>query len=124
MAKIPDMTREEEAEFWKTHSSVDYLDDMEPVEVEFHPRIKGPRDLSRRCPVCDDVLLFRYADRDVADGQITLHRLMEFYCRQGHGVWLAPGAEKLVKAIEAMLALREEPTGQLAEMPEPELVAA
>ncbi|MBM4458834.1 MAG: hypothetical protein FJ011_13865 [Chloroflexi bacterium] len=106
MAKIPEMTREEEAEFWKTHSSVDYLDDMEPVEVEFHPNIKNSRDLSRRCPVCDDVLLFRYANRDAAGGRVTLHRLMEFYCRQGHGVWLAPEAAKELRAIEAVLDLR------------------
>ena len=124
MAKIPEMSREEEAEFWRTHCSVDYLDDMEPVEVEFHPRIKSPRDLSRRCPVCDDVLLFRYADRDVGGGQITLHRLMEFYCRQGHGVWLDSETEKLVRAIEAVSALHGEPDWQLAAWPEPEKVAA
>jgi hypothetical protein len=119
------MTREEEAEFWKTHSSVDYLDDMEPVEVEFPPSVKSPRDLSRRCPVCDDVLLFRYRDRDAADGRVTFHHLMEFYCRQGHGVWLSTKVAKEVRAIEAVLALREEePVWQLAEAPGLEPVAA
>jgi len=117
-------TREEAAEYWATHDTTDYWDDMEPVEVEFDPRIKGPRDLSRRCPVCEDVLLFRYADRDVSGGQITLHHLREFYCRQGHGVWLDSGAEKLVRAIEAVSALHEEPDWQLQASPEPEKVAA
>jgi hypothetical protein len=28
---------EEEAEFWDTHSPVDYLDELEPVEVKFAP---------------------------------------------------------------------------------------
>lgn len=124
MAKLPEMTREEEAEFWKTHSVADYWDDMEEVDLRVHPRIKSPRDLSRRCPVCNDVLLFRYADRDVADGRVTLHHLMEFYCRQGHGVWLAPDAEKEVRAIEAVLALRQEPSWQLAVAQAPELVPA
>ena len=124
MAKLPEMTREEEAEFWATHDTSDYWDDMEEVDLRVHPRVKSPRDLSRRCPVCDDVLLFRYADRDAAGGRVTLHRLMEFYCRQGHGVWLAPEVAKEVRAIEAVLALRQEPRWQLTEMPEPELVSA
>jgi hypothetical protein len=119
------MTREEEAEFWKTHDTADYWDDMEEVDLKVHPRIKSPRDLSRRCPVCDDVLLFRYRDRDAADGRVTFHRLMEFYCRQGHGVWLSTKAAKEVRAIEAVLALREEePVWHLAEAPELEPVAA
>jgi len=54
MVKLPEMTREEEAEFWKTHSAADYWDDMEEVDLKVHPRVKSPRDLSRRCPVCDD----------------------------------------------------------------------
>jgi hypothetical protein len=119
------MTREEEAEFWKTHSAADYWEDMEEVDLRVHPSVKSPRDLSRRCPVCDDVLLFRYRDRDAADGRVTFHRLMEFYCRQGHGVWLSTKVAKEVRAIEAVLALREEePVWQLAEAPELEPVAA
>ncbi len=61
------------------------------------------------------MLLFRYVDRDTSTGQATLHHLMEFYCRQGHVAYLAPEAEKLVRAIEAVLALREEPAWQSAE---------
>jgi len=99
-------TREEAAEYWATHDTAEYWDDMEDVDLKVHPRIKSPRDLSRRCPVCDDVLLFRYAERDAAGGRVTLHRLMEFYCRQGHGVWLAPEAAKELRAIEAVLDLR------------------
>lgn len=35
MSKIPKFqTIEEEAEFWDTHSLVDYLDDTEPVEIK------------------------------------------------------------------------------------------
>ena len=36
MAKIPQFeTEQEEAEFWDTHDATDYLDDTEPVDVEF-----------------------------------------------------------------------------------------
>ncbi len=103
MAKLPEMTREEEAEFWKTHSSVDYLDGMEPVEVELDPGIKSPRDLSPRCSVCDDVLLSRDVDLDVAGGRATLHNLRQLYCRQGHTVKLAPEAEETVRKVETAL---------------------
>jgi hypothetical protein len=106
MAKLPEMTREEEAEFWKTHSFVDYLDDMEPVEVELDPSIKGPRDVSPRCSVCDDVLLSRYVDLEVAGGRATLHGLRQLYCRQGHIVKLAREAEETVRKVET--ALQEE----------------
>ncbi|MEW6096268.1 MAG: CopG family antitoxin [bacterium] len=35
MSKIPKFqTIKEEAEFWDTHSLVDYLDDTEPVEIK------------------------------------------------------------------------------------------
>jgi hypothetical protein len=125
MAKLPEMTREEEAEFWKTHSAADYWEDMEEVDLRVHPSVKSPRDLSRRCPVCDDVLLFRYRDREAAGGRATFHHLMEFYCRQGHGVWLSTKVAKEVRAIEAVLALREEePVWHLAEAPGLEPVAA
>ena len=117
--KLPTFqTREAAAEYWATHDTAEYWDDMEDVDLKVHPRIKSPRDLSRRCPVCDDVLLFRYLDRDTRDGQVTMH-LMQFYCRKGHHEQLAPGSEKLARAIEAVLALRsDEP------VPAEELVAA
>jgi len=107
MTKLPEMTRAEEAEFWKTHSAADYWDDMEEVDLKVHPSVKIPRDLSRRCPVCDDALLFRYLDRDSRDRQVTLH-LMQFYCRKGHYDQLASRSEKLSRAIEAVLDLRSD----------------
>lgn len=115
MAKLPKMTREEEAVFWETHSVSDYWDDMEDVDLKVHPRIKSPRDLSRRCPVCDEVLLFRYLDRDVGGGQVTMH-LRQFYCRKGHYEELTAESEKLARAIEAVLALRSPEPMQAAEL--------
>lgn len=40
--KIPAFNSiEEEAEFWDTHDFTDYLDDMEPVEIEVGPELSG-----------------------------------------------------------------------------------
>ncbi len=49
---------------------------------------------------------------------------MEFYCRQGYVAYLAPEAEKLVRAIESVLALREELAWQPSETSKHEPVAA
>ena len=105
MAGLPEMTREEAAEFWETHSSAEYWDDLEDVDLRVHPSIKSPRDLSRRCPKCDRRLLFRYVDRDSQDGQVTVH-LLEFYCPEGHFRQLATESAKLMRAIDAVLDLR------------------
>lgn len=99
MDRIPKMTREEEAEFWKTHDATDYLDDSEPVEVEMGPR---PRN---HCLVCGDVLLSRYIDVELAGGRAVLRRLRELYCREGHETRLAPEAQRIVDAVEAVLGL-------------------
>lgn len=41
MAKIPKFKNEEEAaEFWATHDSTDYVDDMKPVDVELNEALK------------------------------------------------------------------------------------
>ncbi len=40
---IPDFTnREEEAEWWDTHSFVDYLDEMEPAKLRFAKNLSSP----------------------------------------------------------------------------------
>lgn len=39
--KIPEFrSEEEEALFWDSHDSTDYLDDLEPVEIEVTPELK------------------------------------------------------------------------------------
>lgn len=104
MAEIPKMTREQEAEFWKTHDATDY-DDSEPIEVEVGPR---PRN---RCLACGDVLLSRYVDVEVAGGRVVLRGLRELYCRQGHETRLASEAQRIVDAVEAVLNLVPEFAG-------------
>jgi hypothetical protein len=99
MAEIPKMTREEEAEFWKSHDATDYLGSSEPVEVEMGPR---PRN---HCLVCGDVVLSRYVDVEVAGGRAVLRGLRELYCRKGHESRLAPEAQRIVDAVEAVLSL-------------------
>ena len=96
MKKIPDFKSiEEEAEFWDTHDSTEYLDWSEAVEVE-----DAPRPLSPRCPVCGEILLSRYVEKDVVGGLVTIHRLRELYCPEGHYTGLAEESRKLVEAVE------------------------
>ena len=99
MAEIPKMTREEEADFWKTHDATDYLDGSEPVKVEV-----GPRPWNR-CLVCGDVLLSRYVDVELAGGRAVLRGLRELYCREGHETRLSSEAQRIVDAVEAVLVL-------------------
>jgi hypothetical protein len=96
-------TREEAARFWDTHSSVDYLNDLEEVELEVDPSIKSPRDLSPRCPLDNQGMLSRFIDLYLADGRVKLEKLEELYCRQGHYARLAPETERLVREIKATL---------------------
>ena len=44
-SRLPDfskMSREEEAEWWDTHDLTDYLDELEPVDVEF--QLENPKE--------------------------------------------------------------------------------
>jgi hypothetical protein len=93
------MTRQEEAEFWKTRDATDYLDDSEPVEVEMGPHSQNHR------RVCGDVLLSRYIDVELAAGRAVLRGLRELYCRQGHETRLAPETKRIVNAVKAVLDL-------------------
>ena len=99
MNSIPEMTRAQEAKFWETHDATEYLDEMEPVTV-----VVGPRP-QNHCSVCDQVLLSRYVDIDLAGGRAQLRRLRQLYCPAGHESRLAPEAQRLANAIEAVLCL-------------------
>ena len=112
---IPEMTRAQEARFWETHDATDYLDEMEPVTVTVGPRPQN------RCSVCDQVLLSRYVDIDLAGGRAQLRGLRQLYCPAGHETRLAPKAQRLADAVEAVLRLTLVPVGarqrsQAAEM--------
>jgi predicted HicB family RNase H-like nuclease len=42
-SRIPEFsTREEEAQWWDTHSITDYLDELEPVEVRYKQHLSKP----------------------------------------------------------------------------------
>ncbi len=97
--KLSRMTREEEAAFWETHSSADYWNDSESVEIELGPRPHNT------CPVCGRILLSRFVDVDVSDGRAILRGMRELYCPQDHKVRLAPEAQQVIGAIEAVLQL-------------------
>jgi len=99
------MTRAQEARFWETHDATDYLDEMEPVTVTVGSR---PRN---HCSVCGQVLLSRYVDIDLAGGRAQLRRLRQLYCPAGHESRLAPEAQRLADAVEAVLSLTIVPVG-------------
>jgi len=105
MTRIPEMTRTQEAKFWETHDATDYLDEMEPVAVALG---SPPR---HRCAVCGQVLLSRYVNIDVAGGRAQLRELRQLYCPAGHDIHLAPEAQRLAEAIEAVLRLTLVPIG-------------
>ena len=64
MAQIPDFkTLEEEVEFWETHDSAEYWDEMEEVtfEVDLHKNLLHPKlvvltSQPPRCPRCREAL--------------------------------------------------------------------
>jgi len=103
--KLPKFkTRREAAEFWDTHSSADYWDQFEEVELKLHPSVKSPRDLSPRCPRHKSQVLYtRWRTIVIADGFASLHRVRELYCPRGDYTRLAPETEALVKKAEAAL---------------------
>jgi hypothetical protein len=112
MTTIPKMTRTQEAKFWETHDATDYLDEMEPVTATVGPR---PRN---RCSTCGQVMLSRYVDVDLAGGRAQLRQVRQLYCPDGHDSRLAPEAQRLADAVEAVLRLTLIPvgTGQRAQV--------
>jgi hypothetical protein len=105
MTRIPEMTRAQEAKFWETHDATDYLDEMESVTVTVGPH---PRN---RCSVCSQVMLSRYVDIDLAGGRAQLRQVRQLYCPAEHESRLAPEAQRLADAIEAVLRLTLVPVG-------------
>lgn len=109
-------SRKEVAEFWDTHSSADYWDQFEDVELKLHPSIKSPRDLSPRCPHHKNQVLYsRWRTLIIADGFASLNKVWELYCPRGDYTRLAPETEALVKKAEAALKRIQ---------PKPEKIAA
>ncbi len=105
MDKLPTMSRVEESIFWETHDATDYLESTQPVAVTVGPRPHN------RCPRCKQTLLSRYVDVSLADGRAQLRGLRQLYCPDGHETRLAPEAQRLVDAIEAVLRLTWVPIG-------------
>ena len=99
MSKLPEMSREEEAEFWKTHDSTDFLQNYEAVTMT---RGKRPQ---HKCAHCSKRLLSRYVDVEVASGLAVMRQLRELYCPDAHESRLTPDAQRLVDAVEAVLRL-------------------
>jgi len=99
MSKLAEMSRDEEREFWGTHSSADYWNEMESVEL-----VRGPRP-KNRCATCGNIMVSRYVDVELAGGRVVLRGVRQLHCREEHETHLAPEAQRVVDAIEAVLRL-------------------
>lgn len=94
----------EEAEFWDTHDSTEYVDWDKAVKLEPHPALTSPRDLSPRCPRHKNQVLYtRWRTIVIADGFASLHKVRELYCPRGDYTRLAPETARIVKQAEAAL---------------------
>jgi hypothetical protein len=103
MSKLPDMSREEEAEFWKTHDATDFFADYEPTTMS---RGKRPK---HKCTNCGKRLLSHYVDVEVASGWVVMRQMRELYCPDSHESRLAPESQRLVDAIAAVVRLAPQP---------------
>lgn len=99
MTQLPEMSRAEEAEFWRTHDATDYLDEFASVELTKTPRPDN------HCFQCQKVMRSRYVNVEIALGRAVIRDLRELYCPDGHEARLSPEAQRLVNAIEAVLNL-------------------
>jgi hypothetical protein len=56
-------------------------------------------------------MLSRYVDVDLAGGRAQLRQVRQLYCPDGHESHLAPEAQRLADAVEAVLRLTLVPIG-------------
>lgn len=103
MPKLANMSREEEAEFWKTNDSTDFLDNYEATTL-----IRGKRP-THKCSSCGKRLLSHYVDVKVAAGRVVMRQMRELYCPDSHESYLASESQRLVNAVEAVMDLAPQP---------------
>jgi len=115
MAKIPDFkTQDEAVEFWETHDSADYWEDVEEITFEvalhhnlFHSRLTVLTHRPEHCPRCqhdlDDDTVIEYAARN--NGHLLVIRdVPALRCRaSGHEYIL----EKTLDDVERLLDLEK-----------------
>ena len=95
------MTRSEEHAFWKTHDATDYLGETTAVAVTRSDSARS------KCAQCGKVLRSRFVDVTVANRRVQLRRLRQLYCPDQHETRLAPEAQRLVDAVEAVVRLAQ-----------------
>jgi hypothetical protein len=97
---IPEFRSEkEEAEFWDTHDSTEYIDWDKAETLEPHSFPKSPR-----CPHHKSQVLYtRWRTLVIANGFASLNKVRELYCLRGDYTRLAPETAALVKKAEAAL---------------------
>lgn len=114
MAKIPDFdTLQDAAEFWDTHDSTEYLDDMEEIDVEvnirrniFYPKTIILSERPSTCVLCKSDLI----ERRIQYGHWHNERLLIinhvpiFECSQSRHMFLLA---EIAEQIDQLLDLDE-----------------
>ena len=113
--KIPNFqTLDEAVEFWETHDSADYFDDLEPLafEVDIHQNLLHPRTTTlayrpNRCPRCKSELDDTRMDyADWSDGRLRIVRdIPALRCRLNKHEYLL---EEELERVEQVLLLEKE----------------
>lgn len=125
MAKIPDFkTLDEAVEFWETHDSADYWEDLEEVtfEVDLHRNLLHPK-LStlayppERCPRCQqalDDIMTEYVT--LANGRLLVIRDVPILRCQtnGHEYILEETLDKIEQLLELEKLEKLQPTETLS----------
>jgi hypothetical protein len=114
MAKIPEFkTLDEAVEFWESHDSTDYWEELEEVQFEvnlhknlLHPKLIVLTHHPKQCPRCQDALddvMIEYVTS--ADGRLLVIRdVPAFRCQtNGHEYIL----EKTLDEVEHLLDLEK-----------------
>lgn len=86
-------TKEEEAEFWDTHSLADYWDELEDEEMSF----KLQEDA---CPRCGGQMSLKRFDLNLAGGRLMLQQIEVYFCP-------APGCGEVRLSAKARADLAE-----------------
>ena len=124
MAKIPEFeTLDEAVEFWESHDSTDYLEDMEEAEFEvdlrknlLHPKLIVLTHRPEQCPRCQsdlDEIIIEYVTSD--NGRLVVIRdVPALRCQvNGHEYILGKTLDEIDHLLELEKKEQLEPTTTL-----------
>lgn len=115
MTKIPEFeTLTEAVEFWETHDSADYWDDLTEVDIKFdiyknllHPRLTVLTHRPPRCPRCqhdfEDISIEYVVS--IEGRLIIIRNVPAFRCQTNNHEYIL---EEIIDDIEHLLALEQQ----------------